>query len=94
VGVGETRTAADTPRMSSPPAEHASPHPAAEALLTASHLAKRFAVSQAWVYQAVADGRLPHRRLGSADGPVRFVPSEIDAWLDEQRLAWAPARRR
>jgi excisionase family DNA binding protein len=62
--------------------------------MTAAQLAKRFAVSQAWVYQAVKDGRLPHRRLGSADGPVRFFSTEIDAWLDEQRLAWAPARRR
>jgi excisionase family DNA binding protein len=80
--------------MSPLPADRPSLHSGAEALLTASQLAKRFAVSQAWVYQAVADGRLPHRRLGSADGPVRFVPSEIDTWLEEQRLAWAPARRR
>jgi predicted DNA-binding transcriptional regulator AlpA len=29
-----------------------------------------------------------------ADGPVRFVSAEIDAWLEEQRRAWMPARRR
>jgi excisionase family DNA binding protein len=64
-----------------------------ETLLTASQLAKRFSVSQAWVYQAVADGRLPHIRLGRADGPVRFVAAEIDAWPEEQRRTWLPARR-
>ncbi|HSD03948.1 MAG TPA: helix-turn-helix domain-containing protein [Gaiellales bacterium] len=67
---------------------------AEEALLTAAQLAKRFSVSQAWVYQAVADDRLPYRRLGRADGPVRFVSSEIDTWLEEQRRGWMPARRR
>jgi predicted DNA-binding transcriptional regulator AlpA len=42
------------------------------------------------VYQAVADGRLPHLRLGSPDGPVRFVAVDIDAWVEAQRMAWAP----
>jgi len=65
-----------------------------EPLLTAAQLAKRFAVSQAWVYQAVADGRLPYRRLGRDDGPVRFVSSEIDAWLETQRRGWTPGGHR
>lgn len=64
-----------------------------DALVTASQLAKRLSVSQGWVYQAASDGRLPHIRLGGADGPVRFVASEIDVWLEEQRRAWMPARR-
>jgi excisionase family DNA binding protein len=65
-----------------------------EPLLTATQVAKRFSVSQAWVYQAVADGRLPYRRLGRDDGPARFVAAEIDAWLEEQRRGWVPGRRR
>ena len=64
-----------------------------EPLLTAAQVAKRFSVSQGWVYQAVADGRLPYRRLGRDDGPVRFVSSEIDAWLETQRRGWTPGRR-
>ena len=62
-----------------------------DALLTASQLAKRLAVSRNWVYQAVADDLLPHRRLGE-DGPIRFVAAEIDEWLDAQRRGWMPGR--
>jgi excisionase family DNA binding protein len=64
---------------------HSSSAQSREPLLTAAQIAKRFAVSQAWVYQAVADGRLPYRRLGREGGPVRFVASEIDARLETQR---------
>jgi excisionase family DNA binding protein len=76
----------DTPSLSPPVVD--GPH---EALLTASQLAKRFAVSRNWVYQAVADDLLPHRRLGE-DGPIRFVAAEIDEWLDAQRRGWMPGR--
>ena len=65
-----------------------------ESLLTASQVAKRFSVSQAWVYQAVTDGRLPYRRLGRDDGPVRFVATELDAWLETQRRGWMPGGSR
>ena len=91
--VNERGGPADTSAMKSTSPATAG-HQPAEPLIIAAHLAKRLAISQAWVYQAVKDGRLPHRRLGSLDGQVRFFPSEIDTWLDEQRLAWAPARRR
>ena len=64
---------------------------ASEALLTASQLAERFAVSRNWVYQAVADDVLPHGRLGE-DGPIRFIAAGIDAWLDQQRRGWTPGR--
>ena len=76
------------------PASPAHNRQSQEPLVTAAQVAKRFSVSQAWVYQAVADGRLPCRRLGRDDGPVRFVSAEIDAWLDEQRRGWSPGRRR
>jgi excisionase family DNA binding protein len=74
--------------VASRPADRPQDQLVSDVLLTASQLAKRFSVSQGWVYQAVADGRLPHIRLGRADGPVRFVSAEIDAWLE----AWAPGR--
>ncbi len=65
----------------------------AEVLLTASHLARRFSVSRNWVYQAVEDDRLPYRRLGPG-GPIRFVDTEIDEWLDAQRRGWTPGHSR
>jgi excisionase family DNA binding protein len=64
-----------------------------EVLLTASQVARRLSVSRNWVYQAVEDGRLPYRRLGPG-GPIRFVASEIDEWLDAQRRGWTPGRSR
>jgi excisionase family DNA binding protein len=64
-----------------------------EGLLTASQLARRLSVSRNWVYQAVEDGRLPYRRLGPG-GPIRFVASEIDEWLDAERRGWVPGRSR
>jgi excisionase family DNA binding protein len=85
---------ADIRRMHTSSPDPSPDQPATETLLTASELARRFSVSQGWVYQAVADGRLPHIRLGRPDGPVRFVGSDIDAWLEAQRLAWAPGHRR
>ena len=57
------------------------PSASSQSLLTASQLVRRFAVSRNWVYQAVADDVLPHVRLGE-EGPIRFVATEIDAWLD------------
>lgn len=64
-----------------------------EVLLTASQVARRLSVSRNWVYQAVEDGRLPYRRLGPG-GPIRFVASEIEEWLDAQRRGWTPGRSR
>ena len=47
-------------------------------------------VSRSWLYLAVADGRIPHLRLGSPDGPLRFREDEIVTWLDVCRRAWRP----
>ena len=27
-------------------------------------------------------------RIGGPDGPLRFVPEDLEAWLDEVRAAW------
>jgi hypothetical protein len=29
-------------------------------------------------------------RIGGPDGPLRFVPEDLDAWLNEARAAWRP----
>jgi excisionase family DNA binding protein len=79
--------------MRAQPADNHSTRPS-ESLMTAAQVAKRLSVSQAWVYQAVVDGRLPYRRLGRDDGPVRFVSAELDEWLETQRRGWSPGRHR
>ena len=71
--LGERRRPPDIGRMHTSSPDPTPDQSATQTLLTASQLARRFSVSQGWVYQAVADGRLPHIRLGRADGPVRFV---------------------
>jgi predicted DNA-binding transcriptional regulator AlpA len=45
-----------------------------------------------WLYQAAADGRIPHVRLGSNDGLIRFVPTDIEQWLENARRQWRPGR--
>ena len=44
-------------------------------------------VSRSWLYQAAADGRIPHLRLGRDDGPVRFVATDIEQSLTDARPA-------
>jgi excisionase family DNA binding protein len=60
-------------------------------LLRPNELARRLAVSRAWVYEAARTGRIPSVRIGGADGPLRFVPEDIDRWLAEARAAWSPS---
>jgi excisionase family DNA binding protein len=55
------------------------------ALLKPAEVCKLFGVSRTWVYDAAADGRLPS---------IRFVRSDLEGWLEEQRAAWTPSRRR
>jgi excisionase family DNA binding protein len=50
-----------------------------EPLLTTREVAEWLGVSSHTVLDWAEDGRLPSRKLGSAR---RYVPSEIQAWLD------------
>jgi excisionase family DNA binding protein len=59
-------------------------------LLKPSELASRLAVSRTWLYEAAKAGRIPSIRIGGEDGPLRFVPDDIDRWLAEARGAWLP----
>jgi predicted DNA-binding transcriptional regulator AlpA len=56
-----------------------------QALIRPSDLARDLCVSRAWVYDAAKDGRIPSIRIGGADGPLRFVPEDIERWLDAAR---------
>jgi excisionase family DNA binding protein len=59
--------------------------------LKPSEVAEQLAVSRAWVYDAARTGRIPSVRIGGDDGPLRFVPEDIERWLAEARAAWLPA---
>jgi excisionase family DNA binding protein len=73
------------------PARHLQPDArAAGDLLKPTEVARRLGVSRTWLYAAAKDGRIPSVRIGGPDGPLRFVPEDLDAWLDETRAAWRP----
>jgi excisionase family DNA binding protein len=57
-------------------------------LLKPRDVCARLQVSRAWVYRAAADGRIPSLRLGGPDGPLRFEPDVLDAWIERSRRAW------
>jgi excisionase family DNA binding protein len=54
-------------------------------LLKPAEVARRLKVSRSWVYDAAADGRLPSIRLGAADGPLRFVRTDLEQWIEDAR---------
>ena len=59
-------------------------------LLKPSDVAHQLGVSRAWVYQAAKRGRIPSIRIGGEEGPLRFVPEDIELWIDDARAAWTP----
>jgi excisionase family DNA binding protein len=63
------------------------PEPATEPtdLLKPADVARRLKVSRSWVYDAAADGRLPSIRLGTQDGPLRFVRADLEQWIEDAR---------
>jgi excisionase family DNA binding protein len=61
-------------------------------LLKPTDLASRLGVSRSWLYDAAKAGRIPSIRIGGEEGPLRFVPDDIDSWLDQARAAWSPGR--
>jgi excisionase family DNA binding protein len=60
-------------------------------LLKPQEVARRLGVSRSWVYNAAADGRIPAIRLGGPDGPLRFVPEDLERWIAEARDALRPS---
>jgi excisionase family DNA binding protein len=54
-------------------------------LLKPTEVAQRLKVSRSWVYDAAAAGRLPSIRLGAPDGPLRFVPADLEQWIEDAR---------
>lgn len=57
-------------------------------------MAARLGVSRTWLYDAARDGRIPSIRIGGREGPLRFVPEDLERWLDDARAQWTPGQRR
>jgi excisionase family DNA binding protein len=75
----------------SPPLPHRWSRPVSHGeLLKPADVCAQLKVSRAWLYRAAADGRIPSVRLGGPDGPVRFEPHELAAWVERSRAAWRP----
>jgi excisionase family DNA binding protein len=76
----------DDQRATPPPTSRSS----VSQLLKPTEVARRLGVSRTGLYAAAKDGRIPSVRIGGRDGPLRFVPEDLEAWLDEARAAWRP----
>lgn len=59
-----------------------------ERYLTAQEAATYLGYAIGTLYNKCTDGEIPHRRLGRS---LRFRRSELDAWVEEQNEAPAPA---
>src|ERR1700737_4453926 len=64
--------------------------PSRTKLLRPSDVARMLSVSRTWLYDAARDGRIPSVRIGGPDGPLRFVPEDLDRWIDAARAGWRP----
>lgn len=76
-----------------PAASEASILATSPVLMKPNDVARKLSVSRAWVYDAARTGRIPSVRLGGEDGPLRFIASDVDLWLEEARARWRPGRR-
>jgi len=87
IGVGQAHmTVARQPRRDG----RDSAGPPLETLLKPGAVAFRLGVSRSWLYEAAKDGRMPSIRLGGPHGPLRFVESDLVAWIERARDAWQP----
>jgi excisionase family DNA binding protein len=61
-------------------------------LLKAPEVCERLQVSRSWLYESAQSGRIPAIRLGGSTGPLRFIESDIDRWLEQARSGWTPGK--
>jgi excisionase family DNA binding protein len=59
-------------------------------LLKPAEVAPRLGVSRTWLYEAARTGRIPSIRIGGCEGPLRFVPEDLQRWIDDARAEWTP----
>ncbi len=48
-------------------------------------VARHLGVSRSWLYDAAKAGRIPSIRIGGEAGPLRFVPEDIERWIEDAR---------
>jgi excisionase family DNA binding protein len=63
-----------------------------EQLLRPSEVVRYLGTSRSWVYDAAKRGDIPSIRLGTPDGPLRFIESDLENWIAEARARWQPGR--
>jgi excisionase family DNA binding protein len=61
-------------------------------LLKPSEVVRYLGTSRSWVYDAAKRGDIPSIRLGTPDGPLRFVQADLEEWLNDARNRWQPGR--
>jgi excisionase family DNA binding protein len=61
-------------------------------LLKPSEVVRYLGTSRSWVYDAAKRGDIPSIRLGTPDGPLRFIESDLEDWIAEARARWQPGR--
>jgi excisionase family DNA binding protein len=61
-------------------------------LLKPSEVVRYLGTSRSWVYDAAKRGDIPSIRLGTSDGPLRFIESDLENWIAEARARWQPGR--
>jgi predicted DNA-binding transcriptional regulator AlpA len=61
-------------------------------LLKPSDVVQCLGTSRSWVYEAAKRGDIPSIRLGSQDGPLRFVERDIETWINDARERWQPGK--
>jgi predicted DNA-binding transcriptional regulator AlpA len=54
-------------------------------LIRPAEMVRKLGVSRSWLYDAAKGGRIPSIRIGGPQGPLRFVPEDIERWLDQTR---------
>jgi predicted DNA-binding transcriptional regulator AlpA len=61
-------------------------------LLKPSDVVRYLGTSRTWVYDAAKRGDIPSIRLGTPDGPLRFIERDLENWISEARARWQPGR--
>ena len=70
-------------------------------MLTVKQVAQRLNVSQSCIYQLVETGKIPHHRIGTGRGAIRFSNANIESFLEDshhqtsgERVKPRPARQK
>lgn len=56
-------------------------------LLKSLDVATRLGVSCTWLNDAARAGRILSIRVGGGEGPLRFIPEDIERWLEDARTS-------